>query len=233
MPGGTENLDESKKKMKEEMGVDLDKDIIDNLAGELSYAIELDQFLQSVMQSRGGKQAPYPLVVATKLKDKAKFEETLGKMIAKIPVPLTKEEVDGATFHKLPQGAGTLGVYNDFFVLATGQGADRLKVILENKMDEAKSLANDPGYKKIAGKIGPNTVSVSGIKFEKLVPMIKMVAGFATAKDPKQAQQVQEFVEEMEKYDSIWSYSEITDNGFVFEFVVSKKADNAGKTETK
>jgi hypothetical protein len=145
-------------------------------------------------------------------------------------MPLTKEEVDGATFYKLPQNAGMMGIYNDFFILGTGMGTDRVKTILENKMDEAKSLASDPGYKKIAGKIGPNTFSVSGVKFEKIVPMIKMVIGLAAAQDPQKAQQAQEVITELEKYDSLWSYSEVVDSGFVFEFVVSKKVE---KTESK
>ncbi|MCE1245201.1 MAG: DUF3352 domain-containing protein [Firmicutes bacterium] len=232
MPGGAENLEESKKKIQDNMGVDLDKDIIGNLSGELAYGIDLQQFLQSVMMSRQGQKSPYPMVLSAKVTDKKAFEEVIGKIVAKMPIKLAKEDADGASFYKIPN-TGRLGVYNDFFILATGQGDAALTTILENKMDEAKSLATDPGYKKIASKIGPNTFSVSGVKLDKILPMIKMVVGFAAAKDPKQAQQAQDFITEMEKYDSVWSYTEIVDNGFKFEFVVSKKADNAGKTETK
>lgn len=324
--GGTAQIEQGKEQMKQQMGVDLDKDIIENLSGEMAYALDFQEFIASMMGGAGNRQgganqalaaplnnitsalemyaaenegkypesllklapkqisrlpkAPqglsfyykktddpehyllgysqdgsqlnqqlpyydsdtgmqgvstgmgggekpvYPIVGAMRIKNADAFKGAFEKIMAKVPpTALQKSEYGGVDLYKAGGGQGAFGVFQDFFLFGMGLGVKKMDVIIDNKMDESKSLASDPVFQKIKGQIKPSTLSVTMIKFEKLMPMLKMASGFAVAQNPEAAQHIDSFFLEMDKYDSFWSFSEMADDGVKFDFIMAKKAE--------
>lgn len=321
MPGGTAKIEGNKEQMKKMMGIDLDKDIIDNLAGEMALSIDFTNLMQFLMkkgsagrmQNQPSQQARIltgiangltqygmanndklpekledlspdyikmlppppagmkyyyekqddtghfiigytsdgstvsskypnydsdlgiqgdtmtaspprqqtpPIVLALKVKNKDKMKEVLEKILKKQGPMFKKEEYKKVEVYGNPQMK--VCVFKDFFLMGMGLGAKEIKTIIDNDMAEDKSLASDPNYKKIKGKLGSSTIGVQMVKFEKILPVLEMASAFA-AQDPQAQQSSQAFLEAMKKYDSIWTFSEATNDGIIFDFIVIEK----------
>ncbi|MCD4785755.1 MAG: DUF3352 domain-containing protein [Candidatus Eremiobacteraeota bacterium] len=321
MPGGSVKMEENKKQMKATMGVDLDKDIIENFAGEMALSIDFTNLMQFLMKGPASRmqnqpsqeariltkiandltkhsmanndklpaklediapgymkmfppapagmeyyyvseddtghfligytsdgsnvsskypkydsdlglqgekstasapkqQAP-PIVLAIKVKDKDKMKEVLGKIIKKQGPMFKKEEYKKVDILGNPQLK--VCVFKDFFLMGMGLGANEVKTIIDNDMAEDKSLASDPNYKKIKGKLGPNTLGVQMVKFEKILPALELASAFAPTQDPGAQESKKALLEAMKKYDSLWTFSEATNDGIKFEFIVIEK----------
>ncbi len=223
--GGIDQVNTAMEQFKEQTGVDLQKDIIDNLSGELAYTMDFAELMQSQMRGRGSSQEPPPVVLSLLVKDKAKMQEVMDKLTGTFgEMFLTKRDKDGITVYDLPENSGSFVLYEDFFILGIGKGSAKLNTLMDNKMDEAKSLASREGYKLIKPKINNNTISVAMMQFEKILPMLEMAKAMGASQDPKSAAAMNTMIEYIKKYGELWSTSEVTSDGFKFDMIILKTA---------
>lgn len=173
-------------------------------------------------EARPKKQTP-PILLALKLKDKAKVGEIVASLIKKAGPMFKEEEHGGVKIHGVPGQFG-LGLFEDYLILGTGKASATLNTIIDNKMAADKSLAGNSAYMKLKDKMKGKTLSVSLVQMEKIMPFMEMAMGMAAMQDPQSAEQAKVFMEKAKEYDSICSFSEIADDGINFEFVVTKKA---------
>jgi len=318
MPGGTAKIEENKEQMKKTMGIDLDKDIVENLSGEMAISLDFTNLMQFFMKGAALRKGPsrhartlariangltkysmanndklpekledlspdyirrlprapmgmkyhyekddntghftigyssdgssfsnkyprydsdmgimgdtasaepqqkaIPIVLALKVKDKDKMKEVLGKIMKKQGPMFKKEDYKNVEVYVGPQVR--LCLFKDFFVMGMGLGEKEVNNIIDNDMAEDKSLASDPNYKKIKSKLGPNTLGLQMVKFEKILPVLEMASAFAAAQDPNAQQSTKAFLDTLKKYDSFWSLSKAVDDGIEFEFIIVEK----------
>lgn len=176
----------------------------------------------STPAGRPQRQTP-PILLALKLKDKAKVGEIVTGLLKKAPPMFKEEEHGGVKLHVAPDQFG-LGIFEDYLILGTGKASATLKTIIDNKMAADKSLATNSAYIKLKDKMKGKTISVSIIQLEKIMPFMEMAIGMAAMQDPQSAEQAKVFMEKAKEYDSFGSFSEIVDDGVNFEFVITKKA---------
>ena len=176
----------------------------------------------SAASARPQRQVP-PILVALKLKDKAKVGEIVTSLTKKAGPMLKEEEHGGVKIYGAPGQFG-LGIFEDYLILGTGTAGATLNTIIDNKMAADKSLANNSAYLKLKDKMKGKTLSVSVVQLEKIMPFMEMAMSMSPAQDPQSAEQMKIFMEKAKEYDSVCSFSEIADDGINFEFVVTKKA---------
>lgn len=220
-----------KEQFKEQMGVDFDKDIIGNLSGEVAYGLDFTDVM-SQMRGGGGRRQPPPIMVALEIEDKEKFNAAYEKITRKFGGMLHKEEYEGNTILLLPKGIGGITVYKDFFIFGIGNGVKKLNQVIDNQMEEDKSLASTASYKLIKDKLGPKTMSVGMLKLEKVLPLLKMGVTMAMAQkgEAEQAESASKVLNLLEKYNEFWFFSTMQDEGVKFHFYVLKSKD-AGEEE--
>jgi hypothetical protein len=321
--GGKEQFEMMKELMKTQIGIDLDKDVFDNLSGEAAYSINMLDMLQHQMQATlgtGFSQYEYdlkqiitalevhststdggypetlealvpdylenvpqtppgltflykatanppsynvgyttdgknlstqypsydsnkgmipdpnktaganqqaPVVIAIRLKDKAKIQEVINKLLTQAEGMIQSTEHADVKLYMLPEGAGGFGIYDDFFLLGLGKGIDRVKSIIDNKMDESKSLASLDSFREIQGKLTKNTLTVGFINFESILPILEMGLVLQAAQGGNEHQQItKELLGIAKQYTNVWSYSELESGGIKFDFTAmqDKKA---------
>jgi hypothetical protein len=132
-PVGFVGFEEGKAQIERRLGVDLDKDVIDQIDGDLALSIGLD--------GKFGARA--------ELKDPAAFEQTLTKL-----EPVLPDIAEGAAGQRV--GFAKPGAGEDFYAIATG-GGDQ---IVFGVVDDVFVLSNDA---KIAASLGnADTAEVPG-----------------------------------------------------------------------
>ena len=221
-PNGKQQIETGMEQFKTQFDVDIQKDILDNLSGELAYTLDFAQLIQSQMRGRGSKEPP-PIVASLLVKDKAKMKAVIDKLTSgKLGQMLSKSDKNGVTVYTVQGGPVAFTLYEDFFILGLGKGVGKIDTILENKMDEGKSLASKDGYKLIKGRINKNTISVGMVQFEKLMPMMEMVKAMGASKNAKGAAAMSTIIDYMHKYGEVWSTSEVTSEGFKFDVIAIK-----------
>ena len=226
-PEGEKNFTEFKEKFQKEVGLDFEKDIVDNFAGEIAYSLDVASLLKNMgpRQAPGQKEPP-AVVAAIKLKDKAKAEETIGTLMKKAPPQMAAgQEYNGVKLYGMPN-MFSFGVFEDYILLGTGAGTATLNTIIDNKMAKDKSLATNLAYNKIKDKMKGKTLSLQIIKIDKFIPLMKMGINMAQAQgqqDEATAKQAEMALKKLEEYDSMCSFSEIANDGINFEFIVVKK----------
>jgi hypothetical protein len=235
--GGKEQFDMAKELMKTQIGIDLDKDIFDNLAGEAAYSLNMMDMVQHQLQaamstknSKTGMTAEQqkkaenenqqaPVVIAIKLKDKAKIQEVIDTLLSKSEGLVSSLDYSDVKLYMLPEEAGGFGIYEDFFLIGMGKGVDRIKAIIDNKMDESKSLASLDSFREIQGKLNKNTLTVGFINVESVIPMMEMALILSSVqKGNGQQQFAREMLAIAKQYTNVWTYSEIESGGIKFDF---------------
>jgi len=221
-PGQSEQIEEGKKQMKEQTGVDIDTDIIDNLTGDMIISFDIVKVMGSLKRRPGRRPQAPPIFLAFKLKDKEKFTGALDKLMDSSgkQLQLKKEKIGEASVYMSPMAG--FGTFQDFFIVGLGKATATMKNAIDNNMDESKSLASDPGYQKIKDKLGTKTTGVIMLKLDSVMPFLKQMVG-STAQDEKSQKAAQMIFTMMDNYDTLWSFSEIVDDGIVSEFILMKK----------
>jgi hypothetical protein len=228
-PNGKQQMETGKEQFKTQMGIDLDKDIIDNLAGEIAYTIDFADLMKSQMGGPSMGRKPPPIIIAIKAKDKAKIAGVIDTLTKKAGPMLQKSEHAGVSVYNLPQNSGSFTMFEDFFILGIGEGGSKIPIIIDNKMDKSKGLTAAEGYGLIKSKFNSGTVSVGMVQFEKIMPMMEMVITMQASQDPQKAQGAKAVLDYMKQYGEIWTVSDLTPEGFVINFVVMKAKET--KTE--
>jgi uncharacterized protein DUF3352 len=134
-PEGFASFEEDKAKIERELGIDLDKDLIDQLDGDLALSIGLD--------GKFGARA--------ELKDPAAFEQSLTKLEQVVP-----NIAEGATGEKVGFVKPKAG--EDFYAIATASGDQ----IVFGVVDEVFVLSNSAAIAGSLAKVG--TKAVPGAK---------------------------------------------------------------------
>jgi hypothetical protein len=169
-----------------------------------------------------------PIVIAIKLKDKARIQEVMDKLVGQSQGMLDKQDYAGVKLFIFPQNSGGFGVYEDYLLIGIGAGIDKVKTIIDNKLDESKALSSLDSFKEIQGKLGKDTISVGFISVESVMPIIELGVLLAAAqKGPENQQFTREILDFAKQYKNMWTYSEIDPNGIKFDFNALKdKADS-------
>jgi len=188
--------------------------------------------LHSIPKSARENQKVPPMVFALRFKDKEKLKKTYDTLMGKLGMMFGKEEKAGFTLYTFPEKAGGMTLYENFLLVGIGLGTETITTILENKKDEAKSLASTEGYKMIKDKLGADTISVGMVKLEKMLPLMNMaITMSASQQGPEKAQAAKVLMEVINKYNEMWSYSSLKLDGVEFHFIVlkTKEAKEADK----
>lgn len=236
--GGKEKIETAKEQMKAQ-GIDLDKDIIENLAGEFAYAMDFNDLMMWMGKNMrggapgggmmGGKQPP-PMVLTLKTKDKQRLNNLINNIAQKAGPAITKKDHAGVTIYEFPQNSGGLAVFQEYLLLGMGMGSSKLDLIIDNKLDESKSLASTEGFKMMKGKLGSGTVAFGMVKFEKIMPMLMMLSMAAAQKGPQEAEAVKEFLNLLKQYNEVWGSGQLKDDGIMIEVVAIKSKTPAAET---
>jgi hypothetical protein len=139
------------------LGVDFEKEIIDNLAGRLTYLTWM------VKPARMNSQAT---LVGLKLKDAEAFEESFSKVRAKVGGQFTEESFAGVTYYRPPgsrrpqnrerplvrEPDPAFAVIGDYLLIT--DSTDLLKHVVATKKGDSASLPDALEYRLVASKIG-------------------------------------------------------------------------------
>ena len=139
-----------------ETGIDLEKDLINALAGRLSYATWMER------PPRINSQAS---LIGVQLTDAAATREVLERLRTRFPDRLAEEAFGGVTYYRLPtrgnreadeqtvrQPTPSVAILGDYLLVT--DSAKFLQQAIITKQDPTESLANELEFKLIAGKIG-------------------------------------------------------------------------------
>ncbi|MBN2023082.1 MAG: DUF3352 domain-containing protein [Pirellulales bacterium] len=169
-----------------ETDVNFDKDFIDSLDGRVSLLVWIEQPITLTSQNT---------LVAFRLKDPKPVEAALERMFQKHQRRLTKQMYAGKTYYQtavrgpddppipedMPQPHPCIGVLDNYLLASNQPGIFRQVIV--TAADPSKSLAHEPDFKLIAGKIErmAGSTKPSWIGFDRPEEGLRFVYGLATA----------------------------------------------------
>lgn len=146
-------------------GIDLQKDILDALTGELAYSITgYSKMFASQLESISSGMEPdpnqsvqelaqMPVVLALGLANKATLEGLINKQI---PEParaqFQKTDYNGVTIYGV-QGQFFYGFTDDFMLVGINKAEDQMKKMIDAKKS-GKNLKSLPGFGRMMGMLG-------------------------------------------------------------------------------
>lgn len=146
-------------------GIDLQKQILDPLTGELGYSVEgYSKMLADQIESVSNGQEPdpgqsmnamaqMPVVLTLGLANKATIEDLINKQI---PEParaqFQKEDYKGVTIYGI-QGQFFYAMTDDFMLIGINKADGVMKKMIDAKKD-GKNITKLPGYAKILSMLG-------------------------------------------------------------------------------
>ncbi len=148
-------------------GIDLQKNILDPLTGELAYSVDGygKVFSQSLEQVSQGEQPDpadqmemlqeMPVVLALGLANKAEIEGLINKNIPE-PVRATfkKEEHNGVTIYNV-EGQFYYAMTEDFMLIGINEASEAMKKMIDAKKS-GKNIKSLPGFGRVIGMLGPD-----------------------------------------------------------------------------
>jgi hypothetical protein len=146
--------------LKQQQGIDLKRDVLDNLGDEFC-------FLQRKPAAGADMPGAMEQTLIISLKDETVFRATLDKLLAVTGAEerlFQKREYLGATIHTSAQPTGSPFSWtaaSGRFILGTGTGSDAVAAILQGMAGHAPSLWDDPGVARMMSDVPPDAIGLT------------------------------------------------------------------------
>ena len=153
----------------QQLGFHIKDDLIDHLDGQIVMLSDVNPEAEQVAQK---------ILLAVKLKDTTKFQETLNIILEKAGSSVTERDFEGTKVYDLqspsPEVAPALAIAKDYFFISTH--ADMLEAALRPRSSGDETLAESKDYKRVVKLMPAKNSMVSFADMAKqLKPTYEMV----------------------------------------------------------
>jgi hypothetical protein len=147
-PGMTKEMDEGLASVKEQLGVDIQADIIGSLGGTMTYYQIAPEEMPEEADPMAGIGQMNRIVFALELANAAKLEEALDTLLQVAPMPVETQEYMGVTLRTVNAGFFEMGfgIVAGHLVLATN--VEDLRAVVQTQGKEGAGLAGSEDFRR-------------------------------------------------------------------------------------